>query len=864
MADDPSLNPSAPDDNQLAQELENTQPDEQDYVENEDGSMTMKDMDGLSHTEVEEFYGNLLDQIPQEQVRSIAYKYFDLIEKDKDARRKRDEHYAEGLARTGMAGEKDSPGGAQFEGSSRVVHPIIAETCVDFSASAIKEIFPSNGPVRTKIEGRADAGKIAKAERKRDFLNWQLTTQIEEYEDELEQEYTQLPLGGSQYMKWWWNAALKRPSCEFVPIDDIYLPYAASGLYSAERVTQVHKITEMEFRDRIESGMYADPERIVSPSQITEESAAQRVTDKIEGKQYGGYNEDGLREIYEVFCYLNFDGDPENKDGKSLPYVLCLDESSSDILAIRRNWEHDDPLKKKMDWIVESKFIPWRGAYGIGIYHLIGSLAIALTGSLRALLDSAHINNAAAMLKLKSRVNGQNQQVNIGGVTEIDAGAGVDDIRKVAMPMPFNPPSTVLFQLLGWLENAAKGVVTTAEEKIKDASNNMPMGTALALIEQGSKVYRSIHKRLHKSQKKTLQILARINRMYLEPDTVIKELGELTIQPEDFKEIDDIIPVSDPSIFSESQRFAQMQAVDQMATAKPQFFKQREVVKRQLQQLRIPAYEELLVPEQDMLKANPIAENIAMTKGRPAIAFPDQDHLDHIKNHLEFLNNPMLGSSRILMQKFYPLCLDHVQEHIVYFYAKDAYEKATAANKGVEISEFTKDDALSTRVDKLLSLAATEAIVDMNTQLKDILQDIAAAFQKMQQVAQQQQSSAPPDPAMANVQRQAQADQANAQIAQAKIQVDQQQLALDQQKLQAETGVKAQQTQIQMQRVQNEIQAENQILAQAVQKDQADNATKLTINEQDNATAMKIAAAEMANGHRAGVSTGTGLKPSVE
>jgi len=257
-------------------------------------------------------------------------------------------------------------------------------------------------------------------------------------------------------------------------------------------------------------------------------------------------------------------------DIQKVNYILMIDDHENAVVGLYRNWEEGDDTFTKLDWLVEFKFIPWRGAYAIGLPHLIGGLSAALTGALRALLDSAHINNAPTMLKLKGgKISGQSQSIDVTQVTEIEGAPGVDDVRKIAMPVPFNPPNQVLFALLGWLDSAAKGVVTTAEEKIADVNSQAPVGTTQALIEQGSAVFSSIHARLHDSQKRVLKILARLNRWYLDEQRKGEIVADLQIQKEDFKTNSDIIPVSDPHIFAETQRYAQIQALADRAARQP-------------------------------------------------------------------------------------------------------------------------------------------------------------------------------------------------------------------------------------------------------------------------------------------------------
>jgi chaperonin GroES len=487
--------------------------EESEVEELPDGSAIVRMDDLKGPEENPDFYANMAEELDSWELSKIALKYLDLIDKDKEAREERDKQYEEGLRRTGLG--HDAPGGAQFMGASKVVHPVMAEACVDFAARAIKELFPPDGPVKTKIIGEVTEEKVAKAERKRDYMNWQLTEQIEEYRDEQEQMLTQLPLGGSQYMKMWWDETKKRPCAEFVPIDNIYLPFAAGNFYTAERVTEFQDITQEQFEIRVESGLYKDVDAYMA-SEMPEETKPEKANDKIEGRNQKSSNVDGIRRVYHIQTFMQLEGDKITKEERA-PYVLMIDENERAVVGLYRNWEDGDETLTKLDHIIEFKFIPWRGAYAIGLPHLIGGLSAALTGALRALLDSAHIATAPTMLKLKGgKISGQSLTIEPTQVTEIEGAPGVDDVRKIAMPVPFNQPSPVLMQLLGWLTDAAKGVVTTSEEKIANVTSNAPVGTTQALIEQGAAVFSSIHARLHDSQRRVFKVLGRLNRWYLD------------------------------------------------------------------------------------------------------------------------------------------------------------------------------------------------------------------------------------------------------------------------------------------------------------------------------------------------------------
>ena len=750
---------------------------EQEVIELEDGSVVVNFQEKKSPKQDPEFYENLAEVFDEDVLQSLAIEFLDFIDVDKEARTERDKQYEEGLRRTGLG--KDAPGGATFDGASKVVHPVMAEACVDFAASASKELLPSDGLVKTDIKGSADKLKTDTAERKANFLNWQLTEQIPEYRDEMEQLFTQLPLGGSQFFKWRFDFEQKRPTCEWVAIDNILLPYSSTNFYTSPRVTEVQDITEDTFLQRVEAGIYRDIDsQYTSDAPINDQTRSEKANNKIEGKENAIKNVDGLRRIYEITCFIRLDDD-ELTDGKRAPYILTIDESSSQVLALYRNWEANDEKLEKLDWYVEYKFIPWRGAYAIGLPHLIGGLSAALTGSLRALLDAAHINNSQTMLKLKGgRIGGQSDRIEPTQVIEIEGAPGVDDVRKIAMPMPFNPPSSVLFSMLGWLTDAAKGVVTTAEEKISEANNNMPVGTAQALIEQGAKVFSSIHARMHRSQAKSLAIVSRINHWYLEE--MDNQSGE-EIKVRDFAANNDIRPVSDPNIFSETQRVAQNQALLQMAgSAPPGMFDVRAVYRRVLQQLKVPAIDEVLPNPMGAAESNPALENVSMTMGRPAAAYPDQDHVSHIKIHLDYANNPAYGGNPVIGPVFAPHALEHIKQHLTLHYLQSMRAYVAQAAGGKDTLDLHQEKPLDIEAQQALALASQMVGQDAQQNLAQYVQQIQALAQKVSQAQQsQQQNAAAADPTaqvilktqMAETQRKQAESQAKMQI---EMQQDQQ------------------------------------------------------------------------------------------
>jgi len=768
--------------------------DDLNIEEQEDGSavMDMPDMeteeqaDGSAIVTLEdgpefnpEFYDNLVDIVASSDLSDICMRYLDLLEHDKEARELRDKQYEEGIKRTGMG--NDAPGGATFMGASKVVHPAMAEGCVDFAARAIKELFPPDGPVKTKILGKMDDIKGATAERKAEFLNWQITEQIEEFRDEQEQLLTQLPLGGSQYFKLWFDEEKKRPCCEFLPIDRVILPFAATNFYTAQRAAEVHEITQYEYDRRVRSGMYRN-DSIINATQDLELGKVSQANNKIEGKVQEG-NKDGLRTVYHIYTFLELEDDKQSK-GKNAPYILMIDKLDNEVIGLYRNWEEADETMTKLDWVVEFKFIPWRGAYAIGLPHLIGGLSAALTGSLRALLDSAHINNAATMLKLKgAKMSGQSQQVDVTQIVEIEGAPGVQDIRQIAMPMPFNPPSQVLFELLGWLDNAAKGVVTTAEEKIADMNANMPVGTTQALIEQGAVVFSAIHARLHNSQARVLKILCRLNRWYFDEMQRGDVVADLEISRDDFQKNTDVVPVSDPHIFSETQRMAQMQSVVARADAHPELYNLSAVEARLLKQMKVPNINELLKDTPAPEQRTSADENAAMLIGQPAYAYLQQDHIAHIQDHLQFAMNPFFGQSPFADPAYLNHLIEHLKQHMTLWYLNRSngyVENAT----GKPIDNY-EDPHLTATIDKVYTTVGGHVMLDSN----QVFGQFAQMFQQIIQMAQQRQKpeQLPPDAQVvkdtqtAETQRKTQKDQADMQIAQAKISSDMQKHVLDNQ-----------------------------------------------------------------------------------
>jgi chaperonin GroES len=820
-----------------------------DVRDTDDGGAMVALENEEDHQTQSEHFANIVDDINPKDLAVVVSDLMDKIKRDKDARKKRDEQYEEGIRRTGLG--DDAPGGAQFTGANKVVHPLMTEACVDFSARAMKELFPSNGPVRSKIIGKQNKLKLEKAERKAKYMNWQLTEQMLEFRSELEQLTTQLPLGGVQYMKLFWNKDLNRVESVFIPVDDVYLPFAASNFHTAERKTHVQYITKYEYDKRVRSGMYREVD-LGMPDDI-DYSKSTKANDKIEGREDDSYNEDGLRTVFEITTAADLEGD------EFLPYIITVDKATEKCLAVYRNWaESDEVVKEPLVSIVEFPFVPWRGAYPIGLTHMIGGLSGAATGALRALLDSAHISNIPTLLKLKGGPNGQNINPQPTEVIELDGGINVDDVRKIAMPMPFNPPSPVLMQLLGFLVDSGKGVVQTTFEKLSDQNPNMPVGTTLALIEQGMVVFSSIHARLHNSMAQVLKVMHRLNSAYLTEEMVMDEFGEKMVDPSDFDGPLDVIPVSDPNIFSETQRFAQVQAVQQRAMALPQLYDIRKVEELFLKQLKIPEGEELLIPKPEPKDIDPIQENFAASVGKPIGALPEQEHIAHLRVHLAFLQSPMFGQNPTIAPMFVPAIVAHIKDHLLMHYMKMTRQGLEAASNNGQLGE---DDAMQEAQAAVEIQQAIEQAIP-----PEFLQIVNAAFQQ----AQQFQPPQPQDPTQASAAVQREAIQQRAQSDQMRVQAQQQR---DQ--VQAQTQMQRDQVQAQSQAQRDAIQAELQqrqaqltMQTEMLKQDredarkQAELVTRLQMNQEDNETAKDLAAAEILSGNKVDVSTGTGINPN--
>lgn len=733
-------------------------PDE--IVDTDDGGAIVTVSDDVPTRPNKEWFENIKEDFTDEVLNGICTRLLEDLDRDHRAREKREKDYEESIKRTGLG--KETPGGADFEGASKAVHPMLTDAVVDFQSRAIKELMPPNGPVKTYIPGdNPDIDRFKKADRIKNYLNWQFLTQMKDFRTELEQLLSQLCLGGSQYMRVVYDQQKKRPVPTYWPSDDVYIPYAASNFYTSDRVTFVDHITEFEFKQRVRSGMYSDIGEMVSTSATEEQTRPAKATAAVEGKDtIAPFNEDGLRNVYEVNCWCD---ELEEKYGYA-PYRITIDGAAKKICAVNRNWEEEDETKEPLHWVVEFPFVPWRGANSIGLGQMIGSLSGAATGALRALLDSAHMNNIPTLLRLKgANFSGQSKELRVTAVTEIEGGIAGDDIRKLVMPVPFNPPSNTLLELLGIVDGLGKGVVQTTFEKLGEGSTELPVGTTLALIEEGMTVFSAIHLRLYQAMDMVLKILCRINRMYLDEERLKDDTGVVLAYRKDFDPPHDVLPVANPEIFSDIQRMAQLQVIADRAAQMPEVYNVKEVEKRILERTKIPNPDELLLPDDTPEETNAVNENAAMTLGRPVAAFPEQNHLAHLQVHLDYATSPLLGMNPLIAPRYIPMLMGHIIEHIAFYYVEYNVDLLQASTEmdDEQLKQMMKlrDPEVRKEMDKNLAMQSQEVVPAVSQVLSGLIPVIQQLQQTMQEL-QPEEPQPPLDPnAMAAIEQEREADQ---------------------------------------------------------------------------------------------------------
>jgi hypothetical protein len=780
-------------------------------------------LDEVDETETS-FGENLAEEMDDKELSQIASELVHNYESDKDARSQWEYRYKQGLETLdpngGMAEEENQ---RATRGLSTVVHPMIAEAATQFNAKAIAELYPSGGPVKTVIVGDPSEEMEEQAKRVKDYMNYQITQEMPEYFPDLDQMLFQLPLVGHTFKKVWWDANLDRQCSQFVKAEDFIVSPDSKDLYTSSRYSHVIRMPRNDYNKYVKAGYYL-------PSKYTgnDTDPSGDIGSEIEGVDpYGDESTDEVMTLIEMHTYYTFDGidggeDDDDDNVIALPYVITIDYDADKIVSIRRNWDEDDEKQKRRDWFVSYKFLPGTGFYGFGLYHMIGGLGKAATGSLRALLDSAAFANMQGGFKLKGRVTGGELQINPGEFADLDA--TVDDVNKAIMPLPFKEPSATLFNLMNAITDAGRRFASTADLNVGDVNPNAPVGSTVALIEQGSKAFSAIHKRLHYSQGQEFKLLAKLNAEYLPESFEFAQSGiSTTMYAKDFDNRIDVIPVSDPNIFSTSQRIAQAQAVLQMAQSAPQLHDQYEAYKRMYEAIRISNIDEVLMKPELASRVDPITENMSLMYGKPIRAFPEQDHDSHIAVHMQFIQDPSLAGNPGAMA-MQPLIIAHIAEHIALLY-RQRMEAAIGIGlpsmPDIRDPKFKFED-IEPELDMMISQRAAE-VVAKAPQMQAIkpLVDMAKAQSQQQQNPlqyAQQLAQLEAEALKARTQVQIEADKAKAQQNMQIKQVEaQQDLQIDQAKLNAELQAKMAklELELQMEREKNQIKIQQELIKNA-------------------------------------------------
>ena len=623
------------------------------------------------------FDANLVDFIDESELQSLSSDILSSIRQDKDSRSEWEKTYVDGLKYLGM--KFDESRSEPFEGSSGVIHPILAEAVTQFQAQAYKEMLPAKGPVKTQLIGQRSADTEAQADRVQEFMNFYIMNVMKDYDPELDMLLFYLPLAGSAFKKIYFDTVLNRAVSKFISPEDLIVPYEASDLSSAERVTHAISMSRNEIKKQQLSGFYADVE-IKESSYDPDDSDVQKEIDDIEGVG-PSYAEDRDHTVYEVHTILDLKGfEDAGQDGEptglKLPYIVTIDESSQTVLSIRRNYTEGDPYKNKINYFVQYKFLPGLGFYGLGLSHMIGGLSKASTSILRQLIDAGTLANLPAGFKARGmRIRDEDEPLQPGEFRDIDTTGG--SLRENLIPLPIKEPSNVLMSLLGILVDSGKRFAAIGDMNVGDMNQAMPVGTTVALLERGTKVMSAIHKRLHYAQRLEFGLLSKVFSEYLPPEYAYETgTGPREIKQTDFDERIDVIPVSDPNIFSQSQRITLAQELLQMVQSNPQVHGPNgiyEAYKRMYGALGVDNVESLLQPPPDT-SPKPIdagLENSAFLMGQPAQAFEGQNHRAHVETHRAlFLTQVVKENPQIQA-----MIISHIMQHLQFLAAELAREQ---------------------------------------------------------------------------------------------------------------------------------------------------------------------------------------------
>ena len=606
---------------------------------------------------VAEWFGNIVAELDDEDLADIANTVVENFEADKDSRQEWESMFERGFDLLGLKLEQ---GSEPFEGACTAVHPLLIESAVKFQSKASNELFPSSGPVKTQIIGQATQEKELQANRVQNFMNYQLTEQMPEYFDEFERMLFHLPLIGSAFKKMYYDATVKRPKSEFIPIDQFYVSYYATDLSNADRYTHLIYRSPVEIQRDIRAGVYEDVD-LPEPSMGTITDFGEKI-DTIIGLSPSSDN-DPQYVLLEQHCYLDIEEEDE-----LLPYIVTVEKNSRQVLSIRRNYKENDTNKEKINHFVHYRFVPGFGFYGFGLIHFLGNLTMSATAAMRSLIDAGQFANLPGGFKAKGvRMVGDNDPIAPGEFKEVEA-TGID-LSKAIVPLPYKEPSSTLYQMLQFVTAAGQKFADSTEQVISDAASYGPVGTTMALLEASSKFFSAVHKRLHKAQKDEFRILARIDFDYLPieyPYDVPYE--SRSIFKKDFDGRIDILPVSDPNIPSNAHRMMLANMALQMAQQSPPGMFNLESLNRTiLNAANMPNIDQILPPKIEPQQLDPVSDIMAATKGIPIAAFPGQNHDAHIQVKMSYLQDPKNGGNPA-MQRIAPILQANIQEHSVMKY----------------------------------------------------------------------------------------------------------------------------------------------------------------------------------------------------
>jgi hypothetical protein len=731
----------------------------------EDGGATVEI--GKDEAEEVDFYANLANVIEPEVLAKISIDVSAMFEADKGSRSDWENMFAKGLDLLGLKLEERTK---PFRGAAGVAHPMLMEAIVQFQAQALKELMPAGGPVRTQIMGKETVEKYQQAGRVQDFMNYQITSVMEEYTPEFDQLLFYTGYGGSTFKKVYYDHQLKRMVSKLCLADDVYIPYNGSSVVSqCPRLTHRIAMDANEYRKRVLAGEYLDVQ-IDTSAAPADPSPIQAATDKVVGVQ----PTDDIGEVFllEQLVDLDIPGfEDTDEDGEptgvKLPYVVTLAEDTNQVVGIRRNWKEDDEQKNRRNYFVHYVLVEGPGAYGLGFVHLIGGLSKAATSALRQLIDAGTLANLPAGFKAKgARIADDSDPIQPGEWRDIDAGGA--ELSASLLPLPYKEPSQVLMSLLGFLVDAGKRLSSTADMQVGDGNQYAQVGTTLALLERGSMVMSSIHKRLHYAQTLEFKLLFEGFAHYLPDDYPYDVPGaSRRIKKADFSSMVSVQPVADPNIFSTAQRIQLAQMQLQLAQSAPNMHNMYEAYYRMYAALNIRDIDGILMPQNTNMPRDPAAENSDVLNGMKLKAFAGQQHDAHIAAHLIMGMSPMLQSnpmSAIELQK-------HVLEHI-----------KLKAEEDVEADLFK---TYGTDPERMISVIQKEGMVAIK---------VATYLQDMKELQGKLSGEGGEDPLIElkrmEIQQRAQADQK-------RIQIDQQRLGLDQQKLQQNNQLNQQRLRLQ-------------------------------------------------------------------